>query len=87
MFADVGRMTGVSAVHVVYGVYGPGLVLTVSGVDWTNVAYWPCRVRNFSKYAAPVVSWPLVFVWRTGTTQMKTMVDKTMTMAIIMASA
>ena len=39
MFAVVGEFTGDDCVQVWYGVYGPGLVLTPSGVDWTNVAY------------------------------------------------
>lgn len=56
IFAEVGKVTGDDDVQVWYGVGGEGLFLTVSGMDWTNVANWPCMVLKFSEYAAPALS-------------------------------
>src|SRR5712692_8453238 len=42
--------------------------VTVSGMDWTYVANWPCIVLNFSEYAAPALSWPVLEV-KAGTAQ------------------
>ncbi|HMB67282.1 MAG TPA: hypothetical protein VKM96_04980 [Candidatus Bathyarchaeia archaeon] len=60
--------------------------VTVSGIDWTYVANWPCIVLNFSEYAAPALSWP-VFDVKAGTAQIKTMADKAITMRTINTSA
>jgi len=56
IFAEVGKVTGDDDVQVWCGVGEEGLFLTVSGMDWTNVANWPCMVLKFSEYAAPALS-------------------------------
>jgi len=47
IFAEVGKVTGDDDVQVWCGVGEEGLFLTVSGMDWTNVANWPCMVLKF----------------------------------------
>jgi len=59
---------------------------TSSGLDGAKVAKFPHSVENFSAYAAPELSCP-VLDWNVGTAQMKTIEDRTITISSMSTSA